>query len=817
MKLSYQWLKQYVNVDYSPQEMDVRLTDCGLEVEGFEKFQSVKGGLEGVVIGKVLTKEKHPNADKLSITTVDVGTPDKLKIVCGASNVEAGQTVPVATIGTNIYSGEEVFTIKKSKIRGELSEGMICAEDELGIGKSHDGIMVLEDNIKAGTKAADYFNITADYIYEIGLTPNRSDATSHIGSARDLVAIHNVEKKQMDVALQVPGVEDVRAGNSLPKFDLSIEDSDACPRYSGIVIDNITIKESPAWLKNRLESIGIRSINNLVDTTNYVMLETGQPLHAFDMAKVFGEKVIVKKAQKGTNFTTLDEVERKLTENDLMICDAEKPMCIAGVFGGINSGITEKTTSIFLESAYFEATGIRKTSKYHGLKTDASFRYERGADPEITIYALKRTLQLLQEICGGKAATQIVDVYPSPQEKNRIELFYKYLDTLVGQKINKEEIEIILKSLDFDIVESREDGIVVDVHTAKVDVTRPCDLVEEIIRIYGYNKINVGERLISSISYTNKKDPIRLKNQISDLLVNNAYLEMMNNSLTKEAYYEKHDFQEDRSVKMLNPLSNELNVLRRTLIFGALESVSHNVKRQNSDVSFFEFGKTYEQNPDLKHLKVAERYKEKESLLIVKTGRKEEERWNTTNEATDYFDIKSIVHKVLQRLGIANNLVQKEGNNKLLHDQIEYIVSKKSVVTIGKITNILLGDFDLKQDVFCAILDWDMILEILDVSEKQVKTISKYPEVRRDLALVVDDTISFEKLKEIAYDSERKNLKSVNLFDVYKGDKIDKAKKSYAMSFILQDENKTLTDKYVEKVMNKILKQIQDKTSAVLR
>ncbi len=819
MKLSYKWILKYAELDYSPKEMEKKLTDCGLEVEAFEQYQSVKGGLEGIVIGKVLAKEKHPNADKLSLTKVDIGRGEALSIVCGAPNVDAGQTVVVAPVGSVLYpNNNEAFPIKKTKIRGEVSEGMICAEDELGIGNSHDGIMVLDNAIPVGTKAADYFKIENDYVFEIGLTPNRSDATSHIGAARDLVAVCNAERKEISCTIQVPDLSNIEIPEDLKKCDIEVRDFDACPRYSGLFIENINNAiETPAYIKHKLEAVGLRTINPIVDITNFVMLETGQALHAFDLEKLKGNKIVVQKLAQKTKFTTLDDVEREITPNDLMICNKEEPMCIAGVFGGANSGVTSDTKAIFLESAYFEATGIRKTSKYHGLKTDASFRYERGADPNITVFALKRALQLLQDCCGAKAASQITDVFEQDFPKNRIELFYSYLDSLIGKKIERNLIKIILQSLEMEIIEESNDALIVEVPTNKVDVTRPCDLVEEILRIYGYNNVEVSDKIVSSLSFTEKKNSQRIKNIAADLISYNGYYEIMNNSLTKLTYNEKYKFDSQKNVEIVNPLSTELNVLRRSLVFGALESIAHNINRQNMQLAFYEFGKVYALNTKDKNANVIERYTEEEHLLLCKTGRKEEERWDTENQASDFYDVKMMVNKLFKRLGMLKKIKENAGKHPLIEDVVEYVYDNHSIASLGKIKKEIRKDFDIKQDVFLAEINWTAVEKLLSIRDKIIASIPKYPEVRRDLALVLDDNISFELIKQIAYENEPQILKSVNLFDIYKGDKIPENKKSYAISFVLQDINKTLTDKRVEKTMQKIFKQIQVKTAAELR
>ncbi len=818
MKLSYNWLSQYIDLDVSPQELSPILTDIGLEVEGFERFQSVKGGLEGLVIGEVKTCERHPNADKLSVTTVDVGG-EILPIVCGAPNVAKGQKVVVAKVGTVLYDGENEFKIKKAKIRGEISEGMICAEDEIGLGTSHDGIMVLPQEVEPGTPANEFFNVEKDYVYEIGLTPNRADAASHIGSARDLVAGLNRYFNTRKYSLRTPDVDGFKVDNTDLNIDVVVEDSEACPRYSGVTINNIKVGESPQWLKNRLNAIGVRPINNIVDITNFVLHETGQPLHAFDAAKISGNKVIVKKLEQDTPFVTLDEITRKLDADDLMICNEEEGMCIAGVFGGAESGITENSTSVFLESAYFDPKHIRKTSKRHVLQTDASFRFERGADPNITVYALKRAALLIKEIAGGEISSEIKDVYPNPIEKWEITVSYENIDRLAGNKIDREIIKEILTDLEMEILEETPKGLKLLTPTFKVDVTREVDVIEEILRIYGYNNIETDNKIHSSVSLRPKPDAEKIQNMISDYLTAQGFTEIMNNSLTASEIYEKNkEFDEQRSVTLLNPLSKDLNILRQSLLFGGLEVIAYNQNRKQTDLKIFEFGKVYLKNKNYKKEKGVKNYFEEKHLAIFDTGRLEPENWNASNSKVDFYHLKARVESIINKTGIDRSQIKiEEHSDSNKSYSLQYVFNEKVLAEVFEISKSLLKTFDIKQPVFAAILNWDLLLKIIPVNPIQYEPVAKFPSVRRDLALVVDNNTTFETLKNIAFGTERKLLKSVGIFDIYEGDKIPEGKKSYALAFVLQDKQKTLTDKVIDKTMNKILKAFEEKAGASLR
>jgi len=821
MKISYKWLKEYANVSLPPVETGKILTDCGLEVEAIEEYESVKGGLRGIVIGHVLSIHRHPNADKLTCCKVDVGEGKILDIVCGAPNVAAGQRVPVATIGAVLYKGDESFTIKAGKLRGEPSNGMICAEDELGLGESHAGIMVLDENAAIGLQAAEYFGVESDTILEVAITPNRADATSHIGVARDLVAaINNREKEHDQIILQRPTVEGFKVDNNSLPITVSIENPEACARYSGVTVSGLQVKESPAWLKDRLKAIGLRPINNIVDITNFVLMETGQPLHAFDAAYVTGNQVIVKKMPAGTKFVTLDDVERNLGVNDLMICNTQEPMCIAGVFGGVKSGVTAKTTSVFLESAYFDGTHVRKTSKLHGLKTDASFRFERGADPNITVYALKRAAMLMKEIAGGIISSEIVDVYPEVIKNKEIEVSYKRINTLIGKLIDKKTVKNILTSLEISIISETEDGLKLSVPPFKVDVTREADIVEEILRIYGYNNIDFSDSLKSSLSYSRKPDPEKLQQKLADYLSNNGFNEILTNSLSSSAYYEKSElFSFDQCVKILNPLSNELGVMRQTLLFNGLESISHNINRRMSDLKFYEFGNVYYYNSaQAESNDVTRKYSERKKLSVYVTGNQQGESWYSSQQKADYYFLKSLVFATLRKAGIAlHKLIAVEVDSRLFAEGEAFTIKTKNLVSIGRLNLATLKEFDIRQDVFYAEIDWTTLL--LEVKPDSVKfgEISRYPEVRRDLALLLDKSIKFVDIESLAYKNGKGILRSVNLFDVYEGEKIGAGKKSYAVSFTMQDDQKTLTDNDIEKLMKRLAEVFEKELGAVVR
>ena len=808
MKISYNWLKQFIKTDWTPEQTSELLTDLGLEVEGVDVYQSVKGGLEGIVVGEVLTCVKHPNADKLKVTTVDVGGDSHLQIVCGAPNVATGQKVPVATIGTTLYTEEgESWSIKKGKIRGEESFGMICAEDELGIGKSHDGILVLDDKIKIGTLAADIFDIENDQVFEIGLTPNRSDAMSHLGTARDLKA--GLIQKDINLELITPSVSAFHVDNRTLKIDVNVINKDLAPRYCGVTISGLKVAESPAWLQHRLNAIGLSPINNIVDATNYVLHELGQPLHAFDTVKMSGNKVEVKTLKAGTKFVTLDGLERELHEDDLMICDAEKPMCIAGVFGGIDSGVTENTSSIFLESAYFNPVSIRKTAKRHALNTDASFRFERGIDPNITEYALKRAALLIQEIAGGEITSDIIDVYPNKIKDFEVRLSFENAKKLIGEEIPKEIIKRILTSLDIKVNNVTEAGLGLTVPAYRNDVQREADIIEEILRVYGYNNIKTTEKLNASISNTSRFEDYKIQNVIGNQLAAQGFFEILSNSLTTPNYVAlSEQLKEEHSITILNPLSNDLSVLRQSLLFSGLEAVSFNINRKRSDLKLFEFGKTYhgfgDKREEFKHL----------SILV--TGNQNSENWHSPSKKSDFFLVKGLIISILERLGISR-FKESPISNDLFAEGLTLGLGKNKLVDFGLIKKPVLKHFDISQEVVFADFNWDAILDVLKRNNIKFKSLPKYPEVRRDFALLLDDNVSFNTIYNISKKTEKQLLKDVNLFDVYQGGNLPKGKKSYAVSFTLQDENKTLTDKQIDKIMSKLQTNFEKQLGAELR
>lgn len=800
------------------------LTGCGLEVESQELFQSVKGGLKGVVTGEVLTCEKHPNSDHLSLTTVDIGSGTPLQIVCGASNVASGQKVAVATIGTTLYLSDKEITLQRTKIRGEVSEGMICAEDELGVGVSHDGIMVLDPSVPVGMAAGEYFKVEEDISFTIGLTPNRVDASSHLGVARDLVAVANsfgceTSSPATENMLKIPDVSAFQVDNDHNHIHVIVEDQVACPRYSGITVSGIHVTDSPDWLKNCLLSVGLRPVNNIVDITNFVMMELGQPLHAFDSDCIQGNEVIVRKYPAGTKFITLDNIERELCENDLMICNSSEPMCIAGVFGGAKSGVTTRTSNIFLESAYFDPSHIRKSSKFHGIQTDASFRFERGTNYDITVFALKRAALMIKEIAGGEISSEIIDVYPEPLPRRIVTLSFKNLDRLIGKTINRGVVKSILTDLGIVILEDglQQDSFRMEIPAYKVDVTREADVIEEILRVYGYNNIELHDEIRSSLSFTKNPDPEKVQNLVSDYLASHGFNEIMCNSLTKSTYYEgNQDFPIESAVKMLNPISRDLDVMRQTLLFGALESLVFNQNRKLTDLKMFEFGRVYsigkDQNDPLKG------YHEEKHLSLIMTGRNQPENWNQTDRQVDFYDLKGFLDGLCEKLSINRDHWQFQNySSASLEAGIQFLVNGKSVVIMGSVSKKVLKTFDCRQPVFFAEINWDILFSQIPVKSIQYKGIPKFPEVRRDLAILVDKEVTFAQIEKLAFQTERKLLKKVGLFDVYEGDKIVAGKKSYALNLLLQDEETTLTDKVIEKTMEKILKAMISGFNAQLR
>jgi phenylalanyl-tRNA synthetase beta chain len=798
MKISYNWLKQFIQTDKTPQELSLILTDIGLEVESVETVQPVAGGLEGLVIGHVLSCVQHPNADRLRVTTVDVGGADILQIVCGAPNVAQGQKVVVATVGTTVYPNEgEPFKINKSKIRGEVSEGMICAEDEIGLGVSHDGILVLPGDTAIGTTAKEYFKLEDDHLFEIGLTPNRADAASHLGVARDLAAYFRT-------SIQMPDITAFKTGNESLPIAVQVEDAEACPRYSSLTISGVTVKTSPDWLQDKLKVIGIRPINNIVDITNYVLHELGQPLHAFDADQVKGGKVLVRKCAEGTLFVTLDGVERKLSSEDLMICNAEEPMCIAGVFGGKGSGVSEATTNIFLESAYFNAVSVRKTSKRHGLKTDASFRFERGTDPEITIIALKRAALLIQELAGGSVSSSISDIYPNPVQPFEVQVSYANINKLIGANIPNEEIKAIITALGIEVDKENPQTLDLRVPAYKVDVTRECDITEEVLRIYGYNNIEIPSKINASLSYNTKPDKEQTQHVIADLLTANGFLEIWCNSLTKGAYSKNPE----EAVQILNPLSSDLNVMRQGLLMPALESVAYNLNRKIADIKFYEFGKTY-------HL-ISEKYVERPRLLIMLSGASLPEQWNHKASPVSFYSLKGAVDAVIGRLGITNYQSEEIKDENFAYG-LKYFRGDKTIVSFGEVTAADKKKADIDKEVYYADFDWALLLDIVRKNKIVNKEVSKYPAVRRDLSMLVDTNVSFDDLKTIAFKTEKKLIRNVQVFDVYVGDKLPAGKKSYALNFTLQDEEQTLTDKQIDAVMQKIIYNLAQTAKAEIR
>lgn len=808
MKISYNWLKQFINTDLSTNEADALLTDLGLEVEGVTNFESVKGGLEGVVVGHVTECKKHPNADKLKLTKVNIGEGEELQIVCGAPNVAEGQKVPVATIGTTLYDEKgEAWKIKKGKIRGEASHGMICAEDELGLGESHDGIMVLAEDFQPGTPLKDIFEVEIDQVFEIGLTPNRADAMSHWGVARDLRA--GLIQLDKNTPLNTPAISNFHVEERSRKIAIEVKESKLAPRYAGITISGVSVKASPTWLQNRLKAIGLKPINNIVDATNYVLHELGQPLHAFDADKIRGNKIVVQTLKKGTKFITLDEVERELHEDDLMICDEEKPLCIAGVFGGLDSGVTQHTSSIFLESAYFDPVSVRKTAKRHGLNTDASFRFERGIDPNITEYALKRAVILIQEIAGGKVSSDIDDLYPKKIEDFQVFLSFKKINDLIGHEIDTNVIKNILSSLEIKVNNVTESGLGLTIPAYRVDVQREVDVIEEILRIYGYNNIPLNEKFNVSVSLTNKFDDHKIQQITAQQLVGKGFSEIMSNSLTTAKYTEfSNTISAENQVEMLNPLSQDLAVMRQSMLFSGLESIAYNLNRKNENLKFFEFGKTYH--------KYTEKYEEPKHLSLLVTGNKSLESWTNAIEKTNFFYFKGIVESILQRLGIKSTTI-KTAKSSVFNEAITIFYNKKALVSFGTVQKSILKKFDIEQEVLFADFNWDEMLEASKTNQFTFEEIPKYPAVRRDFALLLNEHIRFNELEEIALKLGKKLLKKVDLFDVYLGKNLPEGKKSYAIKFIFQDENKTLTDKQVDKLMSKFQQQFEKQLGASLR
>ena len=817
MNISYNRLKEYDNFDFSPDEVPATLTSNRLETGDVEEVQSIKGGLEGLVIGEVLTCEPHPNSDHMHITTVNLGQGDPVQIVCGAANVAAGQKVVVATLGTKLYDGDECFTIKKSKLRGVESNGMICAEDEIGIGTSHEGIIVLPEDVVPGTLAKDYYNIKSDYVLEVDITPNRSDACSHYVVARDLYAWMIQNGRQ--ATLKRPSADAFKVDNHDMNIDIVVENTEACPRYAGVAIKNVTVKESPEWLQNKLRLIGVRPINNIVDITNYILHAYGQPMHCFDADKIKGGKIVVKTCPEGTKFVTLDEVERKLSDRDLMICNAEEPMCIAGVFGGLDSGTTETTKDVFLESAYFHPTWVRKTARRHGLSTDSSFRFERGIEPNGTIYALKEAALLVKELAGGEIASEIKDNYSAPIADFPVELSYEYTNALIGKVIPAETIKSIVTSLEMKITDETPEGLSLLVPAYRVDVQRPCDVVEDILRIYGYNNVEIPTSVKSSLSVKGDVDKsVKLQNLVSEQLVGCGFNEIMNNSLTAATYYEGLEtYKPENLVQLMNPLSNDLNVMRATLLFGGLESIQHNANRKNADLKFFEFGNCYHFNAEKRNPeKVLAAYSEELHLGLWITGKRVSNSWAHPDENTSVYELKAYVLNIFRRLGVNfGGLVFGNLTDDIYSVAISvHTRGGKLLATFGVLHKKIQKAFDIDNEVYYADLNWKELMKAIKNNTVAYKEISKFPAVKRDLALLIDKKVQFAEIEKIAYETDKKLLKSVELFDVYEGKNLEAGKKSYAVSFMLQDENATLNDKQIDKVMQKRIANLLPKLDA---
>ncbi len=820
MNISYNWLKEYVNFDLTAEEVAAALTSIGLETGGVEEVQTIKGGLEGLVVGEVLTCEPHPNSDHMHITTVNLGGEEPVQIVCGAANVAAGQKVVVATLGTKLYDGDDCFTIKKSKLRGVESNGMICAEDEIGVGTSHDGIIVLPADVAPGTLAKDYYNVKSDYVLEVDITPNRSDACSHYGVARDLYAY--LIQNGYQAELKRPSVDGFQVENHDLDIQVTVENAEACPRYAGVTVSGVTVKESPEWLQNKLKAIGVRPINNVVDITNYIVHAFGQPLHCFDAAKIKGNHVRVRTLPEGTPFITLDEVERKLNERDLMICNEEEPMCLAGVFGGLDSGSTEQTTDVFLESAYFHPTWVRKTARRHGLNTDASFRFERGIDPNGVIYSLKLAALLVKELAGGVISSEIKDIYPVPFNDFEVDLKYSYVHDLVGKEISTEVIKRIVKSLEMKVLDETPEGIRLAVPPYRVDVQRPCDVVEDILRIYGYNNVEIPTTLKSSLTpKTDADHSHKLQNLVSEQLVGCGFNEILNNSLTKAAYYDGLESLPAKNlVMLLNPLSADLNCMRQTLLFGGLESICRNANRKNADLKFFEFGNCYYFHEEKRVAeKVLSPYSENYHLGLWVTGKRVSNSWAHADENSSVYELKAYVENILLRLGLnLRKLVVGHYTDDLFASALTINTQGgKRLAVLGVVARKHLKRFDIDNEVYYADLNWKELMKATRSVKVSFKELSKFPAVKRDLALLIDKNIEFAEIEKIAYDTEKKLLRDVCLFDVYEGKNLEPGKKSYAVSFLLQDETQTLNDKQIDKIMSKLIVNLQNKLGAKLR
>lgn len=820
MNISYNWLKEYVDFDLTPEEVAAALTSIGLETGSVEEVQTIKGGLEGLVIGEVLTCEPHPNSDHMHVTTVNRGQGEPVQIVCGAPNVAAGQKVVVATLGTKLYDGDECFTIKKSKLRGVESNGMICAEDEIGIGTDHAGIIVLPENAVPGTPAKEYYNIKSDYVLEVDITPNRADACSHYGVARDLYAYLVQNGKQ--ATLKRPSVEAFAVDNHDLDIQVTVENTEACPRYAGVTVKGVTVKESPEWLQNKLRLIGLRPINNVVDITNYIVHAFGQPLHCFDADMIKGGEVVVKTMSEGTPFVTLDGVERKLSERDLMICNREEAMCIAGVFGGLNSGSTEATKDVFLESAYFHPTWVRKTARRHGLNTDASFRFERGIDPNSVIYCLKLAALMVKELAGGTISCDIKDVCSADFSDFRVDLPYEKVHALVGKTIPAETIKSIVSSLEMKIVEETSEGLVLDVPPYRVDVQRDCDVIEDILRIYGYNNVEIPSALKSCLTVKGEHDKSnKLQNLIAEQLVGCGFNEILNNSLTRAGYYDGLESYPSKNLVMLmNPLSTDLNAMRQTLLFGGLESIAHNANRKNADLKFFEYGNCYYYHEEKKNPeKALAAYTEDYHLGLWVTGKKVANSWAHADEDSSVYELKAYVENIFSRVGLQMRdlVVGVQDSDIYAASLAVYTRGGKLLASLGIVSHKILKGFDIDNEVYFADINWKELLKAIRNVKVNYVELTKFPAVKRDLALLIDKKVQFAEIEKIAYETEKKLLKEVSLFDVYEGKNLEAGKKSYAVSFMLQDENATLNDKQIDKIMQKLIKNLETKLDAKLR
>ena len=820
MEISYKWLKEYVDFDLTPQETADALTSCGLEVDALEEVQTIKGGLKGLFVGKVLTCEMHPNSDHLHITTVDLGKGEPQQIVCGAPNVAAGQKVIVADQGCVLYDGDKEIVIKKSKLRGVESNGMICAEDEIGVGESHDGIIVLPEDAPIGQPAAEYYHLESDWVIEIDITANRSDALSHWGVARDLYAW--LKRNGHETSLHRPDCTEFTVDNNDLPIDVEIENTEACKRYACVSITGCEVKESPEWLQNKLKVIGLRPINNIVDITNYVMMAYGQPMHCFDADMVTGHKIVVRTQPEGTKFVTLDGEEHTLGEHDLSICNAEEPMCIAGIFGGKGSGTYDTTTNVVLESAYFHPTWIRKSARRHGLSTDASYRFERGIDPNGTIYALKQAAILCKQLAGGKVSMEIKDVYPNPMADARVQLDYEYVDRLIGKEIGHDMIKAIVESLEMKVVEETAEGLLLDVPAYRVDVQRPCDVVEDILRIYGYNNVEIPTQLKSSLTILGEADKTyHLQNVIGEQLVGCGFREILNNSLTKTSYYtELNKYTEETTVKVMNPLSSDLGVMRQSLLFGGLESICRNGNHKMPNLRFFEFGNCYHYSPEKKNDEdPIKAYTEEMHLGMWITGKRVEGSWTHPDEQSSFYELKGYVLNIVKRLGVNPGVMVCEHSDNNVFGKALVLKTRagKVLCEMGTVCHKILKKMDIAQDVFYADLNWDNLMRAIKKNETLYHDISKFPSVSRDLALLIDKSVQFEQIEQIARQTEKKLLKSVELFDVYEGKNLPDGKKSYAVNFILQDESKTLTDKQIDAIMTKLINNLKQKLGAELR